>query len=369
MAGINKIMKILQVVTQMEAGGAQRVALLLAEGFRERGYDEQIWCFYVKRPIYSDSQNVYSFFNRRIAFPGYFTLIYKLFNLIKQKKPEIMITHTHYANVVGQLIAFLCRVPCRIAVYHSPVDTYPQIARLADRSLIILGIIKIKVCVSNVVVKSMGVFSRCHKKDSHIIYNGIPIIIIDTSKEYTRSKWQIPSYATVIVSSGRLSKSKNQFALLKAMKHLTDTHLVIIGDGELREELFDLRKKLSLKNKVTFVGEISWHEAMQVIKASDIFVFPSIYESMGLAMVEAMQLGLPVIASNIPALRETAGDAALYIEPDNPMDIVNAVNRIRNNQQLAEKMSQRSKQVAARFNVKDMVESYERLIKTTIDKR
>lgn len=362
-------MKILQVVTQMEAGGAQRVALLLAEGFRERGFDEQIWFFYVKRPVYSDQQNVYSFFNRRIAFPGYFTLIYKLFKRIKQEKPEIMITHTHYANVVGQLIAFLCRVPCRIAVYHNPVDTYPTFVRFSDRFLGSLRLINYKVCVSKAVVNSMVKYSNTYKKEIHLIYNGIPLINVDKLSDDTRSIWGLPLNSCIIVNSGRLSRQKNQFVLLKAMKHLTDTHLVIIGDGELKEELLDLQKKLSLKNQVTFVGEINWHEAMHIIRASDIFIFPSIYESMGLAMVEAMQLGLPVIASNIPALRETAGNAALYIEPDNPTDIVNAVNRIKNNQQLAEKMSQRSKQVAESFNVNDMVKSYERLIQTTIDKR
>ena len=356
-------MKIIQIVTQMEAGGAQRVALLLGEELRNRGLEQEIWFFYTKRPVYQDNPNIHSFYPRGINFYQYLPLLIKLILRINLEKPEVIITHTRYANILGQLTATFLRIPLRIAVQHSPLNTHPRIAKLIDRILGSFGFFSKIICVSNTVIESTKNYPNAYKHRVQLIYNGLPEIQVFCSKKQTRLKWNLPENSSIIVTSGRLARVKNHSLLLETMKMLADTHLVVIGDGELKDELKELTSSLSINNKVIFVGEVNWNEAMALVKASDIFVFPSFHESMGMAMVEAMQLGLPVIASDIPALREVAGNAAIFIQPDEPEALARAVINIQNDPAMAKRMSRLSKESAANFSLQEMADAYEKLIK------
>src|ERR1700692_960055 len=98
-------MKIVQIVTQMEAGGAQKVAYLLHRGFLERGYDAELWFLYTKRPFYDGLDGVHSLFDHSPSAFDYFVITHRLYSKLRSAKPDALITHTHYANLLGQLIA------------------------------------------------------------------------------------------------------------------------------------------------------------------------------------------------------------------------------------------------------------------------
>lgn len=104
----------------------------------------------------------------------------------------------------------------------------------------------------------------------------------------------------VIISSGRLSKQKGHWHLLNALKILTDIDedytLVILGDGELDAELKSIAKKLGIEKRVFFLGNVD--NPHKYISRSHVFVFPSIWESFGNSLVEAMALSIPVISTS-----------------------------------------------------------------------
>lgn len=103
----------------------------------------------------------------------------------------------------------------------------------------------------------------------------------------------------VIVTSGRLSKQKGHWHLLYALKKLIDNgdnyNLLILGDGELKSNLKDISEKLGIVDNVFLIGNVD--NPHNFIYRSNVFIFPSIWESFGNSIVEAMALSKPIIST------------------------------------------------------------------------
>ena len=112
--------------------------------------------------------------------------------------------------------------------------------------------------------------------------------------------------APLFLNVGRLVDQKGQAHLIRAMARLRDdlpmAHLLLVGDGWNRESLQQLTSQLNIADKVTFLG--TRRDIPSLLGISDIFVFPSLYEGLPGALVEAMLAGKPIIASAIPEVRE-----------------------------------------------------------------
>ena len=133
----------------------------------------------------------------------------------------------------------------------------------------------------------------------------IPGVGVDTEKFRTadrkdiRSELGIPTDAFVMLTVGELFPRKNQKVLIDAMKHLKDLpiHLVLCGNGILLEELQQQCRENGVEERVHFAGYR--RDIPNVMKDSDLYLFPSKREGLGLAGIEAMASGLPVVSSNI----------------------------------------------------------------------
>src|SRR5581483_6655843 len=97
--------------------------------------------------------------------------------------------------------------------------------------------------------------------------------------------------ATVLLYVGRLATEKTLERLAPALKSFPNCHLALVGDGPLRKRLEDVFAGLP----VTFVGALSGEELAAAYASADIFAFPSSTETLGLAAIEAMAAGLPVV--------------------------------------------------------------------------
>jgi glycosyltransferase involved in cell wall biosynthesis len=118
---------------------------------------------------------------------------------------------------------------------------------------------------------------------------------------------------------------------------------------------------------VHFVGELSANEISSFLKAGDIFVFASTDETFGMSVVEAAVIGLPVVASDLPVLREvlTSDDgkpAGLFFVPGDHRDLANAVTTLAADRQESESLMQAGRTLADRYSSERMVSEYEDLI-------
>jgi glycosyltransferase involved in cell wall biosynthesis len=359
-------MKIVQIVTQMEAGGAQRVAILLAEALRQRGYESEVWFLYLKRPSHSHLPGVKVMFEQPPHGFDYLKIARRLHQEMSVTRPDVVITHTHYANVLGQMIAQICRVPQRIAVQHNLLHTYPQAVAWVDRFLGATPIYSANVAVSGEVVNSAANYPPAYRHKLTRIYNGIPL---QTSTdggdphlaEAVRRRWGLPLDAPLLLNVGRMARQKNQGLLLQALTLVDSAHLVILGDGELRAELSQQVAALNLTERVHFLGELPATDVSALLAAADVFVFPSLFEAMPMALIEAMNAGMPVVASDIPPLREALGDAGSFAPATNAQALATEITRVLRSPELAQQLRQRAKQRSASFSIETMVNAYEQL--------
>lgn len=160
---------------------------------------------------------------------------------------------------------------------------------------------------------------------------------------------------------GGISPHKNlrmlvdAFSMLVKQDEFADVRMVLVGDYQGDSFLSDyplLREKvadLGLADKIIFTGYIEDRILAFLYNAASLFVLPSLEEGFGLPAVEAMACGVPVVASHTGALVEIVGDAALFFDPQNAEELLEAVRRILSNSVVAEELRRRGLQRAKNF--------------------
>jgi len=355
-------MKILQIVTQMEAAGAQRVAYLLGEELRNNGCDAELLFLYIKRPAYNSMRGVSSLLDHKPSFIDYLRIVILLGRHLLRNKPDVLITHTHFANILGQAMGFVCGVHNRIAVNHSPDTVYCRWARRVDTFLGSVGVYSKIVAVSDSVVTSFSDYPRLYKRRIRVINNGVSVGAESGMSPELRAALGIPLTAPFIANVGRMSPQKNQILLIRLLALVPSLHLVIIGEGEERRTLVEIAESLSVASRVHLTGELMPTDAFSIVRASDIFVFPSRVEAMPMALIEAMLLEKPIVASDIPACTEFLGEAGVLLPIDQPEAWRSAIEQLLTEPIKARLLGQRAREKALRFTPEHMGESYLDLI-------
>ena len=135
---------------------------------------------------------------------------------------------------------------------------------------------------------------------------------------------------------------------------MTDNPIKLVvagGKGHNYDKSIDkLVKKNNLAGDVFFPGYVNEEDKAALMKGADIFVFPSFYEGFGLPIVEAMTLGVPVIASDIAPHREIARDSALFFDPGIPGQLTQKLRELLNNNVEKNSLSEMGKAQARNFS-------------------
>ena len=126
-----------------------------------------------------------------------------------------------------------------------------------------------------------------------------------------------------VLAVGNLARHKNLGALTALSRDLQRRGVPLVISGGVDKSVFSGR--VDLPQSALYVGRVTDEELHALYAAASCFVFPSLYEGFGLPAIEAMACHCPVVAADIPSLREVCGDAALYVDPRNPQDISQGV--------------------------------------------
>lgn len=162
----------------------------------------------------------------------------------------------------------------------------------------------------------------------------------------------------------RLSKEKGLDDLIKSLpiiaKKIPDIRLVIVGDGNMRSELIFLAKDSGVAELVRFMGALPNDQAMREVARSSVFVLPSLGEGLGIVILEAQALGVPVVATNIGGIPDCVkdGTTGLLVPVKNPKAIAEAVIKILENQSLADTLVKNAKKELYRFDWQRIAEQY-----------
>ena len=154
----------------------------------------------------------------------------------------------------------------------------------------------------------------------------------DESLPALRRELSLPDSAFLVLSVGELNKNKNQQVVVRALAQakLPDTHLVLCGRGDRREALGQLAQSLGVSDRVHFLGYR--RDMANIYSQCDVFVLPSLREGLGLASLEAMTFGLPVIGADVGGIRDYVKDGVTGIlcRQNRPEEYAAAILRLKN---------------------------------------
>ena len=359
--------KLLFVQTQAENAGAQEISRLLGEAFEAKGYDVHHVFFYRKSDTYEVPPNTTLICEERPFSPLAFTgFLAKLVRHIKALEPDLVLTFQHYGNIFGAPAARLAGVKHVIANQVSAQATINPAVRMVDK---ILGSIGIYDAVTVNSADTAGEYanfpSRYIKRIIHVPH-GFKDKTSRLNKAEARSKYNLPQEVPMLGSVARLNALKRLDVAVRALSHDANWHLVLGGHGPDEENLQSLAKDLGVSDRTHFIGELAPDEIGDLLAAMDVFVFPSVAETFGLAAVEAAQAGLPLVCNGLPVLREVLqtdlGPCSLFADTDNPESFVEPIRSLLEDKAKADALIRSSQELKKLYSMDAMVARYEDLI-------
>ncbi len=220
------------------------------------------------------------------------------------------------------------------------------------------------ICVSENTRNDVLQFLGCQLSRVHVVHHGIdevfrPIPLSENKRGAERKRLGL-SWPITILHVGASSFYKNVEALLKALALLPRdwqdrVHLVKAGDPFLPSHLRLIRRH-RLEDRVHSLSTVTAETLVLLYNLSDILVYPSLHEGFGWPPLEAMACGLPVVCSDRGALAETAGDAACFINPEDPVDILRGILRVLEDTPYRNELIRRGLQRAACFRWEDAIQ-------------
>lgn len=165
--------------------------------------------------------------------------------------------------------------------------------------------------------------------------------------QYIKLKYKIPEEKKYIFSLCSLEPRKNIIFSIEAFisfieKNEIQDLVFVLGGSAWKSFLYVLEKKIqsfaNIKDSIIFIGYVDDEDISTLYSNSEMLIYPSLYEGFGMPILEAMQNGIPVIASNTSSMPEVLGNAGILINPYDKNELINAIEQVYFNISLREKM-------------------------------
>lgn len=294
-----------------------------------------------------------------------FTL--RLIRFLRQQKIELIHSHEFTMNLYGFIASRIIGIPF-IGTIHGNISYLKPKRRKIAYNLIQRWQGKL-VAVSGTLRQELHEVYGINTNQMKVIYNGIRIpesIDNQAAKAKYGQEFGFDRQDILLGAVGSLYEVKGHQYLIDALplilKDQPQARLMIIGQGYLEQELKQRCRNLSLENRVTFTGFRS--DVDQILPILDIVIQPSLHEGLSLVLLEAMAAAKPIVTTRVGGNPEIITDevTGLLIQPKNPEQIAQAVNRILADEPLARQLGANALElVKDRFSVNHMVGDYQRL--------
>jgi glycosyltransferase involved in cell wall biosynthesis len=320
--------RVLQVITSLGIGGAERLVLSAAGGLSPSLFEPAICCLAERGPLAAEAEAAgirvfcigeYPGLRHPLAFA-------RLVRTMRAYRPTIVHTHLQAANLYGRLAARLARVPIVVAtehnVYTDKARRYVAVERWLARTTDAL------IAVSEEVRRFMSQQLGLASSSIRIVPNGVTLPAASPSR-VAAIQAQTSSVGLRLGTVASLTAKKGHEHLLRALALVRERgiacSLVLAGDGAERERLERLRDELGLTGQVQFLGAVS--NVADVLAAIDVFVLPSVVEGLPLALLEAMLAGKAVIATSVGGVPEVvrSGVNGLLVPPARAPELADAI--------------------------------------------
>lgn len=243
---------------------------------------------------------------------------------LDRPQPDVVFSPTHYVPrwvSMSRVMAIMDVSYLEYPQMFRPRDLHQLVNWTAYSTRVARAILTISEFSKRAIIKAYGVSD----KRVVVTYPGLTMPKADLSLKAPTPIKSGPT-ADYILSVGTLQPRKNFVRLIEAFSQIAPKYpnltLVIVGKkGWLYEEILAAPKKFGVEDKVKFLDFVGDNELPALYKNAKVFALPSLYEGFGLPVLEAMSYGCPVVVSKTSSLPEIAGEAGIYVDPEDAESI------------------------------------------------
>ncbi|MEI7620147.1 MAG: glycosyltransferase [Candidatus Falkowbacteria bacterium] len=362
----NKKIKIAYIVPSLDAGGAERFILDLISRLDRNLFSPTLILFSHGGFFVEEAQKMgidLIILKKRVKLD--LSNFVSLYRAVKTLQPDIV--HTQLGgDVYGRLVAHLLKVPVIVSTEQN-VQTGENFlinhlkkwtAKFADK------IVAISEAVKKDTVKRYAV----PESKLEVIYNGLEV------NKFILTSRRPKSDKIILGSVGRLTRQKNYQLLIEALAELKgyNWECRLAGEGELRADLEQRITELKLEDRIKLVG--LQKDVKKFLSDLDLFILPSLWEGLGIVVLEAGLAGLPVLASRVDGICEIIKDGqnGILFNSNDKADLVLKLKKILENisQPAMDALGvDLQTDIQAHFDIRVIVKKYQKLYLNLLDKK
>ena len=371
---MNVEMKILHITYDMRIGGTEMVIKNLIEANTDDSIDMSIFC--IESPLGPWGEQLKQsgiHVKEKSRQPGFdVKLIKAIRSHIKENQIDILHCHQYTPWVYGTIAAAFTNAK---VIFTEHGRFYPDSSNWKRKFVnpILCKLTSVITAISQATKEALVTYEFIPKDRIEVVYNGIsPLVPNQAATARLEAQLSLPKNALVFGTVARLDPIKNQKMLIKAFGNiqeaLPNAYLLIVGDGELMNDLKALVEQLNLNTKVIFTGYKS--NPTNFLAIMDVFLLPSLSEGTSITLLEAMSIGKPCIVTNAGGNPEIVEHmkTGLVVANDNEQELTEAMLSISQSSNLYVKLSDNAKpRFDTHFHASQMFDSYSKIYRQTLE--
>lgn len=356
--------RVAHVVQNLPIGGMERIVVSLVQNIDHRRFRPSVYCLEDGGALVPEIRSMGFEVTTMNKTPGLsYSLPFRLAGLFRQDRVDLVHCHNFGSLVYGAIGGRLAGVGGVLYTAHGPEMPYGSRKAVFQRLPLVDRIITVSDYVRDSAINKAGLSpSRVTT-----IHNGVDVgrySRIASTREQVRTQLGLTSDEPLLGVVARLTPEKDHDTLLQSLvlvrNDFDNVKLAIAGEGELMDALKKKVEHLGLSRSVWFLGNRG--DVPELLQAMDLFVLSSRQEGLGITLLEAMAVGLPVVATNTGGIPEIviSGETGLLVPPEDASRFAEAVKWMLSHRDDGKEMGLRGqKRALQQFGVERMVEQYE----------
>lgn len=351
-------MRIVQIIHDDERGGVQTLARMIEEGFAPQQLRIATEYLYSRPGLSALAKLGCVLSTARLIWRGGF---------------DALIGYQSTASILVGVVGWLSG--CRLRVVHqtcTPADL-PRLLRLMDLAAGTLGLYSANIVNSASTLAEYARYPARYRRSMILIEHGLDAPQPQESRTATRRRFGLPQAQPLLLNVGRVTEQKNQDVLIRALACLPQAHLVIAGAGAKDDVFHELAVTLGIESRLHMLGALPAQDISDLYAAADLFVFPSIWETFGLAAVEAAMAGMPMVVADLQALREVlnagGGEPVTFVAPRNVEGWISAIGTALAAPPASQVLTNFARAIARKYSRQRMIESYQSLFEADLPRQ
>lgn len=362
----------------LQGGGTERVIVRIIREFSKKGVVSELLLLNTHGVYFEELPDSCLIKSLRVGnlrfYTNYFFAFPRLIRYLRERKSLVVFSNLTHLNVMLLLARNLARVSTRVVVVeHNTFSiTLQNTSKLLPRLLpslmrLLYPRASFIVGVSQGVVEDLKKVLGFESPKFRVIYN--PIVdedLLKKAEEPVDHPFFGEGKPPVVLAVGRLHVAKDFPTLLRAfalVRREIPSRLLILGEGEKRQELESLARKLGINGDLDMPGFVK--NPYKYMRRASVFVLSSQWEGFGNVLVEAMACGCPVVSTDCPSGPGeilAGGEYGILVPVGNPEKLAEAILGVLTNQELARELSEKGKRRAQDFTVERAVKEYLKLV-------